>query len=56
MFEWTPENWMTCYNCRYGGDGEEIRDYGHCYKHNGEPDFIQPMKNIGCNEWEDRTV
>lgn len=41
----------TCYNCYYGGDGEELDDYGHCWKHNGEVDFDQPDKDDGCEEW-----
>ena len=40
----------NCYTCLYGGDGEEIDDYGHCWKHNGEPDFRQNMDE-GCDEW-----
>lgn len=41
----------TCYSCFWGGDGEEVDDCGHCYKHNGEVDFRQPAKNAGCGEW-----
>lgn len=40
-----------CYNCGYGGDGEEVDDCGHCWLHNGEPDFKQPDKKTGCDEW-----
>ena len=41
----------TCYNCFWGGNGEEVDDYGHCWLHNGEPDFVQPNKQYGCEEW-----
>lgn len=41
----------NCYNCFWGGDGEEIADCGHCWLHNGEPDFVQPDKEKGCDEW-----
>lgn len=54
-------NWLqlsgnshNCYNCGHGGDGEEIEDCGHCWLHNGEPDFKQPDKDIGCDEWKQR--
>lgn len=42
----------TCYNCFWGGDGEEIDDCGHCWLHNGEADFEQPPKDKGCGEWK----
>lgn len=41
----------NCYNCYWGGDGEEVADPGHCWKHNGDPDFRQPDKKEGCEEW-----
>ena len=41
----------NCYTCFWGGDGEEIDDCGHCWKHNGEVDFEQPPKDQGCDEW-----
>ena len=41
----------TCYSCFWGGDGEEVDDCGHCYKHNVEVDFRHPAKNAGCGEW-----
>lgn len=41
----------TCCNCFWGGNGEEIDDYGHCWLHNGEADFEQPDKMKGCKEW-----
>ena len=44
--------YKNCYSCFYGGDGEEVNDYGHCWKHNGEPDFRQPPKDQGCDEWK----
>lgn len=46
-------NENNCYNCFYGGDGEEINDYGHCWLNNGEPDFEQD-KDKGCDEWKPR--
>ncbi len=42
----------NCYTCAYGGDGEELEDFGHCYRHNGESDYTQPPKENGCEEWE----
>ena len=42
----------NCFTCAYSGDGEEIDDFGHCYKHNGENDYKQPTKDNGCDEWE----
>ena len=38
------EEKKNCYNCLSGGDGNEVDDRGHCYKHNGEKDFEQPPK------------
>lgn len=45
-------NPQNCYNCGYGSDGEEVDDHGHCWLHNGEADFEQPDKNLGCDEWK----
>ena len=44
----------SCYSCFYGGDGEEICDRGHCWLHNGEVEFVQPPKELGCDEWKPR--
>lgn len=53
---WLPlsSNPNNCYNCGHGGDGEEVADRGHCWLHNGEPDFEQPDRNLGCDEWKQR--
>jgi len=50
-----PDEKKSCYSCHWGGDGKEVNDVGHCWKHNGEPDFIQPPKCEGCDEWEAMT-
>ena len=47
----------SCYNCEWGGvEDEEFGDalLGHCWKHNGEVDYKQPDKRMGCDEWEER--
>ena len=51
-------NWLqlssnphNCYNCGHGGDDEEVGDRGYCWRHNGDPDFEQPDKDLGCDEW-----
>ena len=41
----------NCYTCRWGGDGEELNDLGHCWLHNGEV-WCQPPREEGCPEWE----
>ena len=42
----------SCLTCWWMGRGEEINDHGHCWKHNGEPDFDQPPLEEGCDGWE----
>ena len=45
----------NCYNCGYGGDGEEIDDYCYCWLHNGkvnDNEITDPQK--GCPEWTPR--
>ena len=44
----------NCYNCLFGGTGEELNDFGYCYKHNGENDFKQPPRSKGCAEWAEQ--
>lgn len=44
----------SCFDCLFGGDGEEVHDWGHCWKHNGEADYIQPPKETGCEEWKEK--
>ena len=44
-------NTHNCYNCLFGGDGEELNDFGYCWKHNGEVDYHQPPRDKGCEEW-----
>lgn len=53
---WLPLSCNThnCYDCKHGGDGEEVGDHGHCWLHNGELDFEQPDKDIGCCEWKQK--
>ena len=41
----------TCYNCFWGGDGEEVNDFGKCWCFNGEAEFEQPPKECGCDSW-----
>ena len=41
----------NCYNCFWGGDGEEVNDYGKCWCFNGEAEFEQPTKEHGCDSW-----
>ena len=46
---------QSCYNCKHGGvEDEEFGQalVGHCWKHNGEVDWEQPDKRMGCEEWE----
>ena len=45
-----------CYTCKWCGTGEEIDDYGHCWKYNGEadPPNHKVDKTVGCDEWEAR--
>lgn len=50
-FKWICEM-KCCLTCRWVGRGEELNDYGHCWKHNGEADFEQPALEEGCAEWE----
>ena len=46
-------NEHNCFNCLFGGDGDERDDYGYCYKHKGASDFDQPPKDQGCEEWKE---
>lgn len=46
-----PHSVRNCYNCFFSGDGKEVDDRGHCWLHNGEPDFEHPDKNVGCGLW-----
>lgn len=42
-----------CLTCYWMGRGEELNDFGHCWKHNGEADFEQPPIEEGCGDgWE----
>lgn len=44
-------NYRNCYNCFWGGDGEEFDDNGYCWLHNGDAGYKQPPKNEGCDSW-----
>lgn len=53
---YSDPQYSGCYTCRWCGTGEEIDDYGRCWKHNGEadPPSRKVDKTVGCDEWEAR--
>ena len=58
-FDWFgKETRCNCFDCKWGDKGDsEFGDNikGLCWKHNGEVEFVQPPKDLGCDEWEEDT-
>lgn len=42
-----------CWTCGWCGDGEELNDYGYCWRFNGEVESKNEIldKDKGCEEW-----
>lgn len=47
-------NQQNCHNCGHVGEGEESDDCGYCWLNKGNPDFVRPDKDLGCDEWKQR--